>query len=130
MFLDTKTLAESPLKQQNVAGSVDSDDPQEHMSLIIQAVLRAACDRPEGLLLRVGMRGRKRVSENLTFRSSSLTDVKVRADFTFVLIMGNERFWIQSKEDNCAALREIQGYQNQPSAFEFPEHIVFYAVEH
>lgn len=95
-------------------------DYQIELSAVIKNVISAACKRPGGLVLPIGMRGHRQVSEVKTFGPGSLENVIVRTDFSFTLVLSGARYWLQTKSANCSAIQQIRSYQSCPEAFEFP----------
>jgi hypothetical protein len=97
-------------------------DHQSELSALIQSVIAAATEQEGGLKLPVGLRGHRRVSEDLVFGPGSLEKVTVGVDFTFVLVLNGTRYWLQSKQENCAVLLLIRSHAGGPlTKFEFAE---------
>jgi hypothetical protein len=103
---------------------------QEELRSAIKKVVAGACRKKDGLVLPVGMRGHEEVNETLCFKAGSLEDVIVRSDFTFVLVLQGKRYWLQSRESNCAAILQIRNYVGAPKDFNFPPGISFNTSAH
>lgn len=112
-------------KQQEEVSVGSSSDPQQELAAHIKKVLAGACDQREGLILPVGMRRHRQVNEYITFNRGALSDVIVKSDFSFVLVLNGERYHAQSKASNCAAIMHIRGYVKASGRFEFPSGVSF-----